>query len=234
LTFDWFNIDFLSCLENLGILNHISELNTLLRKPSHAHALLELRFLLKNVFLQGNFCAYWFLTLNYILVYFWNANWTGISALYTCVFWKLFGKYFSALFPLFQIFCVKRLDGVTGCPDCPPGCPDGDSGFPDDKVDSSKRPFFLSWRVCLCDLLRGITSGRHLSSVRTVNPVGLNRNFPGAAHHFLLSFCLICRLVLFPCDFYAFFLRARVLFEIYLLPRYVCLFYYCFILRFYA
>jgi hypothetical protein len=29
------------------------------------------------------------------------------------VLWKLFGKYFSALFPLFfRFFCVKRLDGV--------------------------------------------------------------------------------------------------------------------------
>jgi hypothetical protein len=30
---------------------------------------------LKNSYLQGNFCAYWFLTLNYILVYFWNVIW---------------------------------------------------------------------------------------------------------------------------------------------------------------
>jgi hypothetical protein len=30
---------------------------------------------LKNFNLQGNFCAYWLLTLNYILVYFWNAIW---------------------------------------------------------------------------------------------------------------------------------------------------------------
>jgi hypothetical protein len=30
---------------------------------------------LKNFYLQGNFCAYWLVTLNYILVYFWNAIW---------------------------------------------------------------------------------------------------------------------------------------------------------------
>jgi hypothetical protein len=33
--------------------------------------------------------------------------------LYTCVLWKLLGKYFSTFFSsLFQIFCVKLLDGV--------------------------------------------------------------------------------------------------------------------------
>jgi len=30
---------------------------------------------LKNFYLQGNFCVYWLLTLNYILVYIWNAIW---------------------------------------------------------------------------------------------------------------------------------------------------------------
>jgi hypothetical protein len=30
---------------------------------------------LKNFYLQEKFCAYWLLTLNYILVYFWNAIW---------------------------------------------------------------------------------------------------------------------------------------------------------------
>jgi hypothetical protein len=30
---------------------------------------------LKNFYLRGNFWAYWLLTLNYILVYFWNAIW---------------------------------------------------------------------------------------------------------------------------------------------------------------
>jgi len=30
---------------------------------------------LKNLYLQGNFCAYWLLTFNYILAYFWNAIW---------------------------------------------------------------------------------------------------------------------------------------------------------------
>jgi hypothetical protein len=120
--------------------------------------------------------------------------------LYTCVLWKLFGKYFSAIFSLFffQIFfCVKRQDDISRRPDSAPVCPDGDSGCPDYTVDSSGRPFFLSGQACLCYLLRGTTSGRHLSSIRTMNPVGLNRILPGAARHFLLSFCFVCRLVPF-------------------------------------
>jgi hypothetical protein len=33
--------------------------------------------------------------------------------LYTCVLWKLLGKYFSALLPpFFRFFCVKCPDGV--------------------------------------------------------------------------------------------------------------------------
>jgi hypothetical protein len=68
-------MDFLSYLENPVALSHISELHTLLRKLSHTHALHELSLLLKNFYLQRKFCAYWLLTLNYILVYFWNAIW---------------------------------------------------------------------------------------------------------------------------------------------------------------
>jgi len=64
-----------SYLENPVALSHISKLHTLLRKPSHTHVLHELSLLLKNFYLQRNFCAYWLLTLNYILVYFWNAIW---------------------------------------------------------------------------------------------------------------------------------------------------------------
>jgi hypothetical protein len=75
LTFDWSNIDFLSYLENSVTLSHINELHTLLRKLSHTHALHELSLLLKIFYLQETFCAYWLLTLNYILVYFWNVIW---------------------------------------------------------------------------------------------------------------------------------------------------------------
>jgi hypothetical protein len=75
LTFNWSNTNFLSYLENLVALSHISELHTLLRKLLHTHTLHELGLLLKNFYLQGNFCAFCLLTLNYILVYFWNAIW---------------------------------------------------------------------------------------------------------------------------------------------------------------
>jgi hypothetical protein len=69
-----------------------------------------------------------------------------------------FGNYLGNIFLLFFLsfsnFLVKCSDG---------------------KVDSSGRPFSLSGQACLCDLLRGTMSGRHLSSVQTVNPVGLYR-----------------------------------------------------------
>jgi len=96
---------------------------------------------------------------------------------------------FLLFFPLFFIFLVKRPDNGFGCPD--------------GRVDSSGRPFFLSGRACLFDLLRGTTSGRLFSFVRTVNPVGLNHILPGATRHFLFSLCFVCCLVFFPCDFYA-------------------------------
>jgi hypothetical protein len=110
LIFDWSNIDFLSYLENPVALSHISKLHTLLRKLSHTHALHELSLLLKNFYLQGNFCAYWLLTLNYILVYFWNAIW---------LFYQLFihacseanvRKFFLHISLYFSASSVKRSD----------------------------------------------------------------------------------------------------------------------------
>jgi len=111
LTFDWSNIDFLSYLENLVALSHINEVHTLLRKLSHTHALHELSLLLKNFYFQGNFCAYWLLTLNYILVYFWNAIW---------LFYQLFihacseanvRKFLFCISLYFSASSVKRPDG---------------------------------------------------------------------------------------------------------------------------
>jgi len=96
------------------------------------------------------------------------------------------GNIFLLFFLSFSIFLVKRPDGGYGCPD--------------GKADSSGRPFSLSERACLCDLLCGTTSGRHLSSIWTVNPVGLYRIPPRAAASsfqffgFFLSSC-----ALFPC-----------------------------------
>jgi hypothetical protein len=101
------------------------------------------------------------------------------------------GNIFLLFFLSFSDFLMKRPDGVSGCPD--------------DKVDSSGRLFSLSGRACLCDLLRGTTSGRHVSSFQTVNLVGLNHFPPSVARHSSLSLCSFCRLGHFPCDFYAYF-----------------------------
>jgi len=84
-------------------------------------------------------------------------------------------------------------------------CPDGGSGCPDGKVDSSRRPFSLSERVCFCDLVHGTTSGHHLSSVRKVNPIGLYGFSPRAAAalcHFFWLFLSSCAFFLgFLCVF---------------------------------
>jgi len=94
--------------------------------------------------------------------------------------------FFSAFFFSFSDFFVER--------------PDDGSGYPDSKVDSSGRPFSLSGRACLCDLLRCTMSGRHLSSILTVNPVGLIAFSRAAAP--LISFffwCFFVVLCVFPC-----------------------------------
>jgi hypothetical protein len=134
------------------------------------------------------------------------------------------GNYLGNIFLLFFLsfldFLVKRPDGSSWCPNS--------------MVDSFGRPFSLSGRACFCDLLRGTTSIRHLSSVRTVNPVGLYHFPPRAAAALCHFFCFFCRLVNFFCAFYAYFSSARVLFAIYLHPRYVFIPFYWFILSFYA
>jgi hypothetical protein len=107
------------------------------------------------------------------------------------IIWEIFFCSFSSLFQIF--FCVKRPNSVTGCLDGVPRCLDGDSGCSDDMVVSSGHPCSLFGWACLCDLLRGTTSERHLSFVRTVNPVGLNCILLGAAHHFLfVLFVILC------------------------------------------
>jgi hypothetical protein len=115
--------------------------------------------------------------------------------LYTCVLWKFLENIFLLFFLSFSDFlCEASGWCVSECSNDAPGCPD-------DTVDLSRRPFFLSKRACFCNLLHSILSGRHLSSVQTVNPVGLNRILPGVARHFLLSFGSFCCLVHF---FYTF------------------------------
>jgi hypothetical protein len=111
LTFDWSNIDFLSYLENPVALSHINKLHTLLRKLSHTRALHELSLLLKIFYLQGNFCAYWLLTLKYILVYFWNAIWLFYQLfIHACSKAKV-RKFFLHISLCFSASSVKRPDG---------------------------------------------------------------------------------------------------------------------------
>jgi hypothetical protein len=92
---------------------------------------------------------------------------------------------------------VKHSDGVSRRPDGAPVSPDSVFGCPDDTVGSPGR-------ACLCDLLRGTTSGRHLISVQTVNPVGLNRILP--APHITFSSLLVLFVVL--CIFSVLFMRT--------------------------
>jgi hypothetical protein len=100
-------------------------------------------------------------------------------------------------------------------------CPDDGFGCLDDTVVSFGSSWFLSEQACFCDLLRGIMSGRHLCSFWTVNPIRLNRILPAPQPIFSPLFGSFCRLMHFPCDFYAYFSRARVIFAVSLHPRYV-------------
>jgi len=54
---------------------------------------------LKNFYLQGNFCAYWLLTLNYILVYFWNAIWLFYQLIIHACFEANIRKFLFCIFP---------------------------------------------------------------------------------------------------------------------------------------
>jgi hypothetical protein len=116
-----------------------------------------------------------------------------------------FWKYFSALFPLFFRIFLCEVSGryVWGCLDGYPESPDGYFGCPDDTVSSSGHLWFLSGQPCFRNRLRGRTSGRYLCSVRTVNPVGLNRFLPAPQLTFWPPFVLFCRLVRFSTTFYA-------------------------------
>jgi hypothetical protein len=138
--------------------------------------------------------------------------------LYTCVLWKLFGKYCSALFQILLCEVSGRCFGTSERCSC-----------------MSRWLFWLSRRYGLFDRtvillvqtsvflwpLRGTTSERHLSSVRTVNPVGLNRFLLAPqpiCSHLLIHFC---SLVTFLCAFYAKFYSTHVIFAVYLHSSYI-------------
>jgi hypothetical protein len=99
LTFGWFFIDFLSCLENLVAFCHISWIHTFWEKSSHTQMhcmswVIYLKFLS-----AGKFVLIEYLTLIYIFAYFCNAIWLFyqliIHACFEANFWE---KYFSANF----------------------------------------------------------------------------------------------------------------------------------------
>jgi hypothetical protein len=97
LTFDWSIINFLSCLENLVALSHISELHTLLRKLSHTHthALHELSNLFK-ISICRKICTYWILNSH---LYFCSAVWLLYQLIiYACSEANFREKYFSRNF----------------------------------------------------------------------------------------------------------------------------------------
>jgi hypothetical protein len=125
--------------------------------------------------------------------------------LYTCMLWKLFLEIFFCSFSaLFHIFlCEVSGRYVWGCPDGYPERLNGYSGCPDDMVSSFGCLWFLSGWPCFHNRLRGTTSRRYLCSVRTVNPVGLNRFLPAPQLTFWPPFVLFCRLVHFSSTFYA-------------------------------
>jgi hypothetical protein len=91
LTFDWSNYEFLSYLENLIALNHISEDHTLLRKSSHTHthththAYHELSILSNFFFLYRKIYVHWLLDSHLHVCVFLTCYLIEFSSLYTCV-----------------------------------------------------------------------------------------------------------------------------------------------------
>jgi hypothetical protein len=76
-----------------------------------------------------------------------------IELRYQCYIHACSGNYLGNIFLLFFLSFSDFLCEASGwcVSERPEGslvCPDGDSSYPDDTVDSSRRPFFLSRRVC--------------------------------------------------------------------------------------
>jgi len=114
---------------------------------------------------------------------------------------------------------VKRPDCVSGRPNGAPVCPDGYSGVrtirlirPD--VHSScpdKRVFATSTWHYVRTSFKFRPDGE---------PCRVKSHSPCATAHFFALFGSFCCLVRFPCDFYANFSHARVIFVFSLHPRY--------------
>jgi len=114
LTFDWSNIDFLSCLENPGVLSHISELHTLLRKLSHTHALHELSLLLKKSCLQ-KFFAHRLLNSFLYACIFLTSSLTVFTGLNPCVCWFLIDNLTMLFSPILFLVMVLINNRFTRC-----------------------------------------------------------------------------------------------------------------------
>jgi len=114
---------FFCSLENLGDLSHISELHTLLRKPSHTHALHELSLLLKKSCLR-EFYAHWLLNSFLYVCVFLTSYLTVFLGLDTCVcrsFVEDLTLFFSLILVLLWSFtntlftlchCVKKKGSI--------------------------------------------------------------------------------------------------------------------------
>jgi len=71
---------------------------------------------LKNFYFQGNFGAYWILTLNYILIYFWTAIWLFYQLfIHACSEANVSKIFFSTYFPLFFSFSCEASGQTCSC-----------------------------------------------------------------------------------------------------------------------
>jgi hypothetical protein len=116
LTFDWFNIEFLSCLENLVAWNHISEHHTLLRKLSHKHMHCMSWVIYLNFLSAGKFVLIEYLTLSYIVAYFWCVIWLFYQLfIHACSEANFRENYFSTNFSLFSAFQCEASRRMRSC-----------------------------------------------------------------------------------------------------------------------
>jgi hypothetical protein len=65
---------------------------------THTH-IAWVKFTIEKFLSAGNFCAYWLLTLNYILVYFWNAIWLFYQLFIHACFEANIRKFLFCIFP---------------------------------------------------------------------------------------------------------------------------------------
>jgi hypothetical protein len=118
-----------------------------------------------------------------------------IEQRYLCYIFLLFFLSFT------DFLCEASGRCVSGRPGGVPISPKGFFGCPYDTVESFWTLILLVWTSVFLRPLRGTTSGRHLSYVRKVNPVELNRFLPVPQHTFSPFLVWFCRHVHFLCVF---------------------------------